>query len=98
MMVVREPATLRDGLNALRFLLSYNGFPMEISSDPSYKKISIFCKDGYVQKILSLCWEAIKTSLSAMQKLTTSKLRIHNYTWNLPKNCNSILDIYIRPK
>jgi hypothetical protein len=55
--------SLTDRLNGLRFVMSYNGFATEISSDPSDKKIRVFIKMDMGRKYSLYVGEAIKTSL-----------------------------------
>ncbi len=55
--------TLTDRLNAFRFIMSLNGFPMEIASDPLDKKIRIIARMEMGRKFALYVGEAIKMSL-----------------------------------
>lgn len=61
--------TLTDRLNALRFIMSLNGFPMEIASDPSDKKIRIIARMEMGRKIGLYVGEALKMSLEGIAEV-----------------------------
>lgn len=55
--------TLTDRLNALRFVMGLNGFPIEIGTDPSDKKIRIIVRMEMGRKYSLYVGEAIKMVL-----------------------------------
>src|SRR6266511_2744313 len=61
--------TLTDRLNAFRFIMSLNGFPTEIASDPSDKKISIIVRMEMGRKFSLYVGEAIKMSLEGFAEV-----------------------------
>lgn len=61
--------TLTDRLNAFRFIMSLNGFPTEISSAPSDKKIRIIVRMEMGRKFSLYVGEAIKMSLGGFAEV-----------------------------
>ena len=61
--------TLTDRLNAFRFIMSLNGFPMEIASDPSDKKIRIIARMEMGRKFSIYVGEALKMSLEGLAEV-----------------------------